>query len=204
MTLHDLHRFPNGARTIDGHLRWDIDGLFTEVLTGLGRVAHEFPQVESIGIDMWAVDYGLLDADRKLLAPPISYRDERTDSVIADVHRRVSPEELYARNGLQFLPFNTLYQLEAERHGPLWDDAASIVLLPDLLAYWLTGELASEATNASTTGLVDVRPAAGPPNCSSNSTSPQTGCHRSSSPARSAASSGKSCAPSSACRGRPS
>ena len=89
----------------------------------------------SIGIDTWGVDYGLLDEDGDLLAEPIAYRDDRTAEVIDEVHALVAPEELYAINGLQFLPFNTIYQLAAEQRGPSWPRAAHIVLLPDLIAY---------------------------------------------------------------------
>ncbi|MGW4332353.1 rhamnulokinase [Rhodococcus koreensis] len=156
-TLHTVHRFTNGVRERDGHLRWNITGLYREVLTGLRALAVGFPEVESIGIDTWAVDYGLLDADGNLLTEPISYRDDRTDAVIDTVHDRIDPQALYGINGLQYLPFNTVYQLVAEQESALWDRAAHIVLLPDLLAYWLTGELRTEATNASTTGLLDVR-----------------------------------------------
>lgn len=155
-TLHTVRRFPNGAAPSQGHLRWDLTGLFGEVQRGLSALARHFPEVESIGIDTWAVDYGLLDADGRLLAEPISYRDSRTDSVIERVHDRVTQDQLYALNGLQYLPFNTLYQLVAEKESPLWDKGAHVVLLPDLIAYWLTGQLRTEATNASTTGLLDV------------------------------------------------
>ena len=157
VSLHDVHRFPNGMREIDGHLRWDIAALYEEVLVGLADLTSQFPQVESIGIDTWGVDYGLLDADGTLLAPPVAYRDTRTEAVIDAVHSLVSPHELFKINGLQFLPFNTLYQLAAEQRSPWWDRTAHVALLPDLLAYWLTGELRTEATNASTTGLVDVQ-----------------------------------------------
>jgi rhamnulokinase len=92
-----------------------------------------------------------------LLADPVAYRDDRTAGVIDQVHARVTPEELYAITGTQFLPFNTIYQLVAEQQGPLWPRVARAVLLPDLFAYCLTGELGSELTNASTTGLLDVR-----------------------------------------------
>ena len=91
-----------------------------------------------------------------LLSDPISYRDGRTAAVVDDVHRHIDPRQLYAITGIQFLPFNTIYQLAAERQAAIWPDVASVVLLPDLIAYWLTGELATEATNASTTGLVDA------------------------------------------------
>ncbi|WP_270889017.1 rhamnulokinase [Pedococcus sp. 5OH_020] len=155
-TLHTVHRFPNGPVAREGHLRWDFTGLFDQVLTGLRRLAERFPQVESIGIDTWAVDYGLLDAKGRLLGEPVSYRDSRTGPAVDLLHARISPEKLYEANGLQHLPFTTTYQLEAERSGRLWHQVAHIVLLPDLLAYWLTGELCTEVTNASTTGLLDV------------------------------------------------
>lgn len=155
-TLQPVHRFRNGARERGGHLRWDLGGLYVEILFGLRELARRFPQVESIGIDTWGVDYGLLDADGQLLDDPIAYRDDRTTKVVESVHARISPGDLYRINGLQFLPFNTLYQLEAEKSSERWGEAAHVVLLPDLLAYWLTGVLATEATNASTTGLVDV------------------------------------------------
>ena len=157
VSLHRIHRFPNGAREREGRLRWPVAELFEEVLVGLGRLLHEYPDVESIGVDTWGVDYALLDADGRLLAEPVSYRDKRTANSTSRVHERLTPEELFAVNGLQFLPFTTLYQLEEERHGPLWDRTASFVLLPDLLTYWLTGILRTERTNASTTGLLDVR-----------------------------------------------
>jgi rhamnulokinase len=154
--LDELHRFDNGARLHEGHLRWDIDALYGEVLVGLRRVAEAHPRVESIGIDTWAVDYALLDGSGNLLGDPIAYRDDRTLAAVDQVHRVVPPGELYAVNGLQHLPFNTIFQLAAERRSDRWADAAHVVLLPDLLAYWLTGELATEETNASTTGLLDV------------------------------------------------
>ncbi len=155
--LDVVHRFPNGAQQRDGHLRWDLSGLFAEVLTGLEKLHRRYPSPVSIGIDTWAVDYGLLDDQHRLLAEPISYRDARTDSVVEQVHRVVDPAELYSVNGLQFLPFNTVYQLAAERSGPLWSGVRHAVLLPDLLTFWLTGQLRTEVTNASTTGLLDAR-----------------------------------------------
>lgn len=146
--LRELHRFPNAMVERDGHLRWDLSGLFAEVQAGLAEV----PEAESVGIDTWGVDYGLLGADGELLAEPVAYRDERTAEVIVRVHERVAPEELYRITGLQFLPFNTIYQLAADDLA----GAAHALLLPDLVAYWLTGELGTEVTNASTTGLLDV------------------------------------------------
>lgn len=151
--LTAVHRFANAVSESGGHLRWDFTGLHTRVLEGLDLV----PGAESVGIDTWGVDYGLLGADGRLLAEPISYRDDRTTDVLDEVHSLVPPDELYHMTGLQHLPFTTIYQLAAERRGPLWPRAARAVLIPDLLAYRLTGELRTEISNASTTGLLDVR-----------------------------------------------
>ncbi len=155
--LEAVHRFGNGGVTRDGHLRWDLSAIFAEVLVGLTELARRHPDVASVGIDTWAVDYGLLDADGALLAEPVSYRDDRTEAVVDDVHARLNPEQLYAVNGLQELPFTTIYQLAAEQRTPLWSRVRHALLLPDLLGYWLTGERRTEITNASTTGLLDAR-----------------------------------------------
>jgi rhamnulokinase len=153
VTLEAVHRFPNGVVESTGHLRWDAQALVEGVSAGLAKV----PDAVSIGIDTWAIDYGLLGEDGQLLADPIAYRDDRTAPVIERVHALVPPDELYAINGLQFLPFNTIYQLAAEQEHGRWDEATHALLIPDLIAHRLTGELASELTNASTTGLVDVQ-----------------------------------------------
>ncbi|HYI58784.1 MAG TPA: rhamnulokinase family protein [Microlunatus sp.] len=157
LTIEVVHRFVNGMHTSDGHLRWNLSGLFAEVLVGLSVLADRYDDVVSIGIDTWAVDYGLLGGDGTLLAEPIAYRDSRTDAVISEVDGVISRKRQYKINGLQFLPFNTIYQLAAEQRGDLWPRVEHAVLLPDLLAYWLTGELRTEITNASTTGLLDAR-----------------------------------------------
>jgi rhamnulokinase len=157
ITIEVVHRFTNGMHARDGHLRWNLSGLYAEVLVGLSVLADRYDDVVSIGIDTWAVDYGLLDGDGALLAEPIAYRDDRTDAVISEVDRSISRKRQYEISGLQFLPFNTIFQLAAEQRGELWPRAEHAVLLPDLLAYWLTGELRTEITNASTTGLLDAR-----------------------------------------------
>ena len=151
--LHEVHRFTNGPVRRDGHLRWDLSRLVDEVRAGLAMV----PDATSIGIDTWAVDYGLIDEQGRLLGEPIAYRDDRTDAVQDEVHALVDPAELFGINGLQHLPFTTLYQLVAETHEAHWSEVARAVLLPDLIAHALTGELRTEVTNASTTGLLDVR-----------------------------------------------
>lgn len=155
--LHTVHRFGNRAVPGAGGLRWEWSRLVGEVEHGLRLLAEAYPQAESIGIDTWAIDYGLLDAEGRLLAEPMSYRDDRGPRAVPGLDARIDRERQFAINGLQHLPFTTLYQLAAERSGPLWPSVAHIVLLPDLLAHHLTGVLRTEATNASTTGLVDVR-----------------------------------------------
>ncbi|PYI39045.1 rhamnulokinase [Arthrobacter psychrolactophilus] len=154
--LQVVHRFPNGVVERAGSLFWDIEGLFEQVLVGLTAAAEHAAargsSIASIGIDTWAVDYGLVAADGTLAGPVFSYRDGRGATAVADVHGIVAPEKLYEVSGLQHLPFNTIFQLATERD--LTDKQA--LLIPDLLAYFLTGERRSESTNASTTGLYDA------------------------------------------------
>src|SRR5215207_8867740 len=150
LSVREVHRFPNGPVTVDGSLRWDVRGIHEQVLTGL-RAAGP---VHAVGIDSWAVDYGLLDAGGALLGDPYCYRDQRTAGIPEKVRAVVSDEELYGTTGLAHLPFNTLYQLAAE---PDLGRAATMLLIPDLIGYWLTGSVGAEATNASTTQLYDVR-----------------------------------------------
>ncbi|WP_425465187.1 rhamnulokinase [Nonomuraea diastatica] len=149
LRLTEAHRFPNGPVRVANRLHWDILGLYREILTGL-RAAGP---VSSIGVDSWAVDYGLLDESGGLIGNPVHYRDDRTRGVPEQVAALVGADTLYDVSGLQVLPFNTLYQLLTDR----LDGAATMVLIPDLIGYWLTGELGAEVTNASTTGLLDVR-----------------------------------------------
>ncbi|MFC4785576.1 rhamnulokinase [Nocardioides sp. MAHUQ-72] len=156
LDLTEVHRFPNGAVEVGGSLRWDVRRLHREILTGI-RLAADAGPVHGIGIDSWAVDHGLLDARRRLLGSPYSYRDPRTDGVAAQVLETIDAAELYDRTGVQQLPFNTIYQLVASARSGALDDAATMLLLPDLLGFWLTGQVGAERTNASTTGLYDVR-----------------------------------------------
>jgi rhamnulokinase len=152
--LEEVHRFPNGPVRSEGTLYWDILGIQREVLTGL-RLAASGGPVDAIGIDSWAVDYGLLDATGALVGNPVSHRDPRTDGVRQRVVKTVPESELYATTGLQQLPFNTLYQLLSAPQ--LLERAEVMLLIPDLIAYWLTGIVGAERTNASTTQLYDVR-----------------------------------------------
>src|SRR3954471_22013950 len=151
--LEQAARFPNDPVRTSGTLHWDILGLYRGVLEGL-RAAGP---VRSIGIDSWEVDYGLLDASGALLGNPVHYRDARTDGVPARVAKLIPQERLYALTGLQKQPFNTLYQLVAAAGTPILQTARHLLMVPDLIAYWLTGELGAELTNASTTQLLDLR-----------------------------------------------
>ena len=157
LDLEDVHRFPNDPVRLPDGLHWDALRLFHEIVEGLRRAGRSAPDLASVAIDSWAVDFGLLDASGALLYEPFHYRDGRSASAIEAVHARVPREELYARTGLQFLPFNTLYQLVAARQLSAFAAARSVLLMPDLFGYWLTGIKAAERTNASTTGLFDAR-----------------------------------------------
>jgi len=153
LELTEAHRFPNRPVRLPEGLRWDVLGLYAGVLDGLRAAGR----VDSVGIDSWAVDYGLLDADGALLGNPVHYRDARTDGVARTVWETVPPAELYTATGLQYAPFNTLYQLAAARDSAQLAQAKRLLLIPDLMAYWLTGEQGTELTNASTTQLIDPR-----------------------------------------------
>ncbi|MFJ8079230.1 rhamnulokinase family protein [Streptomyces sp. NPDC096205] len=153
LELAEAHRFANRPVRVPEGLRWDILGLYAGVLDGL-RAAG---QVDSVGIDSWAVDYGLLDADGALLGNPVHYRDARTEGVAEKVWATVPADELYAATGIQYAPFNTLYQLAAAAPSAQLAQARRLLLVPDLIAYWLTGEQGTELTNASTTQLIDPR-----------------------------------------------
>lgn len=154
LRLEQVARFPNGpVPGPDGGLHWDFTALYRHILDGLAEAFRREPGIASIGIDSWAVDYGLVHGG-ELLGEPFHYRDERTARGVEIVHREAPFEELYRRNGLQFLPFNTLYQYAVE---PALADAEASLLIPDLVAFLLTGARVAERTNASTTGLVDVR-----------------------------------------------
>jgi rhamnulokinase len=154
LELVEAHRFDNVSVRVNGRLHWDILGIYRSVLDGLREAGRLAGRLDSIGIDSWGVDYGLLDADGHLVGNPVHYRDSRTDAVAPRVLEELTPAALYARTGLQYQPFNTIYQLAAES---TMDRARTLLLIPDLLSYWLTGVAGSELTNASTTQLLDAR-----------------------------------------------
>lgn len=148
-----VHRFSNDPVALGDGLHWNLVGLYDHALSGIASIERDQPgSLASIGIDAWAVDYGLLRGDR-LLGNPYHYRDSRCAEGVDTVHSQISAAELYQRNGLQHLDFNTLFQLAVE--GDLLHLADRMLLVPDLLAFWLTGAVVAEHTNASTTGLLD-------------------------------------------------
>jgi rhamnulokinase len=146
LELTEVARFANQPVRVQGTLHWDILGLYRGILDGL-RAAGP---VDSVGVDSWAVDYGLLDEDGRLLGNPVHYRDARTDGIM-----EVLPgDELYAATGIALQPFNTVFQLVAGRGSGEVSGGRTLLLIPDLVSYWLTGVPGAELTNASTTGLL--------------------------------------------------
>ncbi len=157
----EIHRFENGPTAIpeagSTSLYWDIYGIWNHVMKGL-RALTDTP-IESVGVDSWAVDYGLIGESGKLLSAPYSYRDNRASAVPKRVFAHFPPAQFYAENGLQVLDFNTIFQLIAQADRPddrrILEAASNVLLLPDLLNYWLSGALNAEVTNASSTGMVN-------------------------------------------------
>lgn len=159
LAVREIHRFGNGPRksVADGPWMWDAEALRTAIIAGLARAAVDGP-VDSIGIDTWGVDYGLLDAKGRLVRDPIAYRDPRTRGPFERLRATLGDAAIYAATGIQFQPFNTLYQLAADAEDPdrPLERASRLLLMPDLVAHWLCGSVACERTNASTTQLLDA------------------------------------------------
>lgn len=149
-------RFPNSPVSTKDGLHWDISALWDGTLTGLRLAAKENRDLASIGIDSWGADYALLQCGR-LLGPPYHYRDNRSRDGLEAVHKLIAPDQLYRRNGLEALPFNSLYQLAADGRRGALDRADTLLFTPDLIGFWLTGRSATEPTIASTSGLLDAR-----------------------------------------------
>ncbi len=160
LELEELHRFPNGGHHIGDNYYWDFVGLFSEIKTGLAKAARQYgKQLVSAGVDPWGVDYGLLDRGGYLLGLPHQYRDSRTDGMMERTFRKVPRRRIYEVTGIQFMFFNSIYQLMAEsaRRSPALANANRILFAPDLLNYWLTGKQVNEYSMASTSQLLDAR-----------------------------------------------
>lgn len=153
--LNEIHRFKNGFKNVKGTNQWDLYNLVSEILKGLEKVKKRGIKECFVGIDTWAVDYGLVDAEGKILGNPVSYRDNRTKNAIADFDKKMSLNELYSKTGIQLQPFNTVFQLLVEEQEKL-DSAAQLMLVPDLLGYIFTGQAVTEKTNASTMQLLNL------------------------------------------------
>lgn len=156
MVLEEIHRFSNAAVEKNGHMVWDVDRLFGEILKGMKKCASLGKNPVSMGVDTWGVDYVLLDKDNKRPGDTFSYRDKRTAGVDKKVYEYICEEELYKRTGIQKQIFNTIYQLMAlkEQNHDILGQADSMLMIPDYFHFLLTGKKLQEYTNATTTQLV--------------------------------------------------
>jgi rhamnulokinase len=159
LTVTEVHRFPNVPVEAGGTLYWDAARLYEDVLTGLGIAAGRAPSVDSVGVDTWGVDYGLLDQNGRLLGNPVHHRDRRTEGALEPLFAEVPAREVYERTGIQLMPINTLVQLHAAIRADerALEYAETLLLMPDLLHYWLSGVAVCERTNATTTQCYDPR-----------------------------------------------
>ena len=160
LSIRELHRFPNDPVTIDRHLHWDVPALFREIKTGMKICAgHEAADIESAAIDTWGVDFSLLDGKGRPLGLPFAYRDLRNVRAMETFLAKCPKERIYEITGIQFLPFNSLFQLQAlalEDPG-LLAAAADLLFIPDLLSFFLSGSISNETTIASTSQLLEPR-----------------------------------------------
>ncbi len=160
LSVAEVHRFPNVPVRVHGTLHWDVLRLYEEILEGLSAAARETSgRVDSVGIDTWGVDFALLDRAGRLVQNPVHHRDRRTEGTMERVFARVPARELYERTGIQLMPINTLFQLfaMAAAEDPALEIADTLLLIPDLFHYWLSGVAACELTNATTSQCLDPR-----------------------------------------------
>ena len=154
LNTEEVYRFPNGPTERDGHLTWDVERLEREVRAGIDGALARYPAIESFSIDTWGVDYVLLRGEEPVL-PCYAYRDGRTETAAPQVHKIIPFEELYARTGIQFQPFNSIYQFYADKLAGRLEGATSYLMMPEYLLWRLCGVEAHEYTQATTTGLVN-------------------------------------------------
>ena len=151
----EVYRFPNGVTELDGHLTWDIDALLEHVKKGVEIAKERYPEIESLSIDTWGVDYVLIKGDETVY-PCYAYRDNRTEAIIPSVHEKIAFSKLYRRTGIQFQPFNTIYQLYADKLAGRLDGVTDFLMVPEYLMYRLCGVKSHEYTNATTGGMVSA------------------------------------------------
>ncbi|MBM6853196.1 rhamnulokinase [Mediterraneibacter glycyrrhizinilyticus] len=159
MQLEEVYRFPNGMENRNGTLCWDTERLFCEIRTGLKKCRELGKIPVSMGIDTWGVDYILLDKEDRILGETVGYRDSRTDGMDEKVYEKISPEDLYARTGIQKQVFNTIYQLMAvkQSHPEYLEQAETILMMPDYFHFLLTGKKKNEYTEATTGQLISTK-----------------------------------------------
>lgn len=155
LQTEEVYRFPNGVKQENGHLVWDVEALLRSVKAGIREAFARQPEIRSLSIDTWGVDYVLLQGDREIY-PCYAYRDSRTEAVIGEVHERIPFSELYRRTGCQFQPFNSIYQLYDDLKRGRLERATDVLMIPEYLMYKLTGIKAREYTNATTMGMVNA------------------------------------------------
>ena len=155
LRTEEVYRFPNGVREEDGHLVWPLEELLNHVKEGIRRAKEAFPGLSTLSVDTWGVDYVLMKGDREVL-PGYAYRDGRTEPVIPHVHEKVPFSALYRQTGIQFQPFNTVYQLAADQEAGRLEGVTDFLMIPCWLMYKLCGAKVHEYTNATTGGLVSA------------------------------------------------
>lgn len=158
LEMEEVHRFKNKMTTDGQHYHWDVDGLFDEIVIGLKKAAQTCEELMAVGVDTWAVDYVLVDGKGDRVAPVYAYRDHRTDGTMYKVFSVMNRERIYEKTGIQFLQFNTLYQLYEHLRNKKedFDQAASMMLIPDYLHFKLSGVRSIEFTNATSTQMLGV------------------------------------------------
>ncbi|MBP3478766.1 MAG: rhamnulokinase [Oscillospiraceae bacterium] len=152
----EVYRFPNDVHERDGHRVWNVDALFASVKQGIAAAKAEFPEIESLSIDTWGVDYVLLKGDEEV-QPVYAYRDNRTEAVIPLVHEKIPFSELYRHAGCQFQPFNTIYQLYDDKINGRLEGVTDLLMIPEYLMWKLCGVKAREYTNATTMGMINAQ-----------------------------------------------
>ncbi len=155
LKTEEVYRFPNGVVEKDGHLTWGIRALEGHVRAGIDAALEKYPQIASLSIDTWGVDYVLMNGSEPIL-PCYAYRDSRTEPAIEAVHKILPFAELYRRTGIQFQPFNTIYQLFADKMAGRLEKATGFLMMPEYLMYRLCGAESHEYTNATTGGMISA------------------------------------------------
>ena len=155
LKTEEMYRFPNGVTELNGHLTWDIDALLGHVKKGIEVSKAKYKEIESLSVDTWGVDYILLKGDETVY-PCYAYRDSRTEEIIPEVHGSISFSELYRRTGIQFQPFNTIYQLYLDKKNGRLEGVTDFLMMPEYLMYRLCGNKAHEYTNATTGGMINA------------------------------------------------